>query len=155
MPHQIIRSVGDGQIGNLATPISTSTWVLKYLNNLPAYRPGLSAFRRGLEVGMAHGYWLLGPFITLGPFRDAGLGNISGVLATCVLVLIASTAIWLYGQSNPLPPVVSLATVNPPVELSSGDGWCRYARGFLLGGIGGTLFAYVVLILVRLYDFLF
>lgn len=155
MPHEIIRSVGDGQIGTLATPINASAWVLKYLNSLPVYRPGLSAFRRGLEVGMAHGYWLLGPFMTLGPFRDAGLGNISGLLATCVLLLVASTAIWLYGQSNPRPPLDSLAIANPPVELNTGDGWCRYAGGFLLGGIGGALFAYVVLILVSLYNFFF
>ncbi len=155
MPHEIIRSVGDGQIGNLATPINASDWVLKYLKNLPAYRPDLSAFRRGLEVGMAHGYWLLGPFITLGPFRDTGLGNVSALLSTCFLVLIASMAIWLYGQSNPRPPLASLPTAPPPIELSTGDGWCRYAGGFLLGGIGGTLFAYVVLVLVSLYGFFF
>lgn len=48
--------------GNLATPINSSPLVKAFINNLPAYRRGLSPIRRGLEVGLAHGYWLVGPF---------------------------------------------------------------------------------------------
>jgi photosystem I subunit 11 len=70
-------------------------------------------------------------------------------------VLISSVAIWLYGQSNPPAPLSTITTPTPPVELKTSDGWTRYAGGFLLGGIGGALFAYVVLILVSLYDVFF
>jgi hypothetical protein len=33
------------------------------LSNLPAYRVGVSPVLRGVEVGLAHGFLLVGPFI--------------------------------------------------------------------------------------------
>lgn len=53
---------------------------LKYLPN----RLGITPLSRGLEIGMAHGYWLIGPFATLGSIgslRDANVGNLVGLLA--------------------------------------------------------------------------
>ena len=47
----------DPFVGNLSTPVTTSTATKLYLGNLPIYRKGLSALMRGLEVGMAHGYF--------------------------------------------------------------------------------------------------
>ena len=44
---------GNPQLGNLATPINSSGLVKTYINNLPAYRPGLSPFLRG--AGNRHG----------------------------------------------------------------------------------------------------
>ena len=55
---------------NLATPFNSSGFTLAFIRNLPAYRKGLSANRRGLEVGMAHGYFLYGPFAILNPLRN-------------------------------------------------------------------------------------
>ncbi|MEL6745636.1 MAG: photosystem I reaction center subunit XI, partial [Pseudomonadota bacterium] len=40
-------------------PLNSSGLSQAFISNLPAYRQGLSAQRRGLEVGMAHGYLLL------------------------------------------------------------------------------------------------
>jgi len=34
-----------------------------YLSNLPAYRTGVSPTLRGTEIGLAHGFFLAGPFI--------------------------------------------------------------------------------------------
>ena len=34
-----------------------------FLSNLPAYRTGVSPLTRGVEVGLAHGFFLTGPFI--------------------------------------------------------------------------------------------
>lgn len=33
------------------------------LSNLPAYRTGVAPVLRGTEIGLAHGFWLVGPFI--------------------------------------------------------------------------------------------
>ena len=52
----------DPFVGNLSTPVTTSTATKLYLGNLPIYRKGLSPLLRGLEIGMAHGYFLIGPF---------------------------------------------------------------------------------------------
>jgi photosystem I subunit 11 len=51
----------DPFVGNLSTPVTTSTATKLYLGNLPIYRKGLSANMPGLEVGMAQGYFLIGP----------------------------------------------------------------------------------------------
>ncbi len=64
---EVVHEAGDNQVGNLATPINSSDFTKSFINNLPAYRKGLSPQRRGLEIGMAHGYWLIGPFAKLGP----------------------------------------------------------------------------------------
>lgn len=74
----VVKPAGDPQIGNLATPINSSDFTKALINNLPAYRKGLSAQRRGLEIGMAHGYLLFGPFAFTSQFRDTGVGDIVG-----------------------------------------------------------------------------
>ncbi|MEL6903060.1 MAG: photosystem I reaction center subunit XI, partial [Cyanobacteria bacterium J06606_4] len=71
---------GDPQIGNLETPLNSSGLTKAFIGNLPAYRPGLSAQRRGLEVGMAHGYLLYGPFALLGPLRDSDVPAVAGLI---------------------------------------------------------------------------
>jgi photosystem I subunit 11 len=131
--------------GNLATPINASRWSIAYLNNLPAYRKGLTPMRRGLEVGMAHGYWLIGPFATFGPLRDTRIANLAALLSTIGLLIISTLAISLYAASQPPAPTTTLTTTNPPAALQTESGWQEYARGFLIGGIGGAVFAYFVL----------
>jgi hypothetical protein len=37
--------------------------VVSYLSSLPAYRTGVSPLLRGVEIGLAHGFFLPGPFI--------------------------------------------------------------------------------------------
>jgi len=60
---QFIKPYNDDPfVGNLATPVSTSSFTRSLLGNLPAYRPGISPLFRGLEIGMNHGYFLVGPF---------------------------------------------------------------------------------------------
>mmetsp|Transcript_33371 Transcript_33371/g.85569 ORF Transcript_33371/g.85569 Transcript_33371/m.85569 type:complete len:102 (+) Transcript_33371:48-353(+) len=69
----------DPFVGNLSTPISTSSFTRSFLSNLPAYRSGLSPLLRGLEIGMTHGYFLVGPFYKLGPLRDSDVALLSGL----------------------------------------------------------------------------
>jgi photosystem I subunit 11 len=61
----------DPFVGHLATPITSSAVTRALLQNLPAYRFGLTPLLRGLEIGLAHGYFLIGPFVMLGPLRDS------------------------------------------------------------------------------------
>jgi len=141
----VFPAARDPQRGNLETPINNSSLVKWYINALPAYRKGITPLRRGLEAGMAHGYWLIGPFAKLGPLRDTDTANIAGLLSTLSLVTISTLAISLYGNSNPPQPHVTVTTPNPPDAFRSSEGWNNYASGFLIGGIGGALVAYFLL----------
>jgi photosystem I subunit 11 len=134
----------DPQRGNLETPINSSGLVKWYINNLPAYRPGITTFRRGLEVGMAHGYWLFGPFAKLGPLRDTDTANIAGLLSTLALIVILTGALSLYGHSNPPQPVATVTVPNPPDSFKSGENWNNFGSAFLIGGIGGAVVAYFI-----------
>ncbi len=137
--------------GNLATPINSSPIVRAYINALPAYRQGISSMRRGLEVGMAHGYWLIGPFAKLGPLRDTNIANLAGLLSAIGLVIISTLSISLYAYSNPPQPTTTITTPNPPDTFKSGHDWNEYASGFLIGGIGGATVAYFLLDNIALF----
>ncbi|NJK49516.1 photosystem I reaction centre subunit XI PsaL [Candidatus Gracilibacteria bacterium] len=131
--------------GNLATPINSSPLVKTFINNLPAYRPGLTPLRRGLEVGLAHGYWLVGPFFEFNPMRFNEYGSLIALLSTVSLILISTLAISLYAGSNPPAPTVTITTPNPPKALADSEGWNEYASGFFIGGVGGAILAYAIL----------
>eukprot|EP01041_Mallomonas_annulata_P020512 gene20512-40309_t len=62
---------GDPFVGHLSTPVTTSNLTKSYLSLLPAYKAGLSPLLRGINIGFVHGYFLLGPFVKLGPLRDS------------------------------------------------------------------------------------
>lgn len=133
----------DPQLGNLETPINASPLVKWFINNLPAYRPGLSPARRGLEVGMAHGYLLFGPFAKLGPLRDTSNANLAGLLGGIGLVVLLTACLSLYSNSNPQKALSSVTVPNPPVDaFNSKESWNNFASSFLIGGIGGAIVAY-------------
>lgn len=135
------NAVSDPQEGNLATPINSSRFTRWFINQLPAYRQGVSSFQRGLQVGLSHGFWLLGPFVVLGPLRDTGLALFAGLLSTIGVVVIATLALSAYAASAPPPPIATLTTPSPPTDLSVPQGWQALARGFLFGGTSGAIFA--------------
>lgn len=147
---EVVYPAGDPQNGNLATPINSSNITEWFINNLPAYRRGLSPLRRGLEVGMAHGYFLIGPFAKLGPLRDTDVANLAGLLATIGLVVILTICLSLYASTNPPSPIQTITTPNPPDALKEPEGWNEFASGFLIGGIGGAIFAYALLANIEL-----
>ena len=130
------------EVGNMNTPLNSSDLSLLWINNLPIYRPGLSPFSRGLEVGMAHGYFLFGPFALLGPLRSTDLADLAGLLSACSLVLILTLGLSLYGRATFVPnrPVAG----ELPENLKSAEGWSQFATSFFVGGSGGALFAYLL-----------
>jgi photosystem I subunit 11 len=132
---------GDPQVGHLSTPISDSGIVRAFINNLPAYRPGLSPLLRGLEIGMAHGYFLVGPEIILGPLRDyPEAANLGGLVTAIALVLLGTVCLAAHG-------IVSYQgdKAGTPGSLHSADGWSQFAAGFFVGGAGGAFVAYFLL----------
>jgi uncharacterized membrane protein YidH (DUF202 family) len=52
---------------------------------------------RGINVGFAHGYFLLGPFVKLGPLRNSEVANFVGFVSTISLIIILTTALLAYG----------------------------------------------------------
>ncbi|MEH1999033.1 MAG: photosystem I reaction center protein subunit XI [Nostoc sp.] len=134
---------GDPQLGNLETPINSSPLSRWYINNLPAYRPGLSAGRRALEIGAAHGYWIFGPFAKLGPLRDTNNANLAGLLSAIGLIVLLTAGLSLYANSNPPKALPSVTVPKPPADaFNSKESWNNFASSFLIGGIGGAVVAY-------------
>ena len=136
---QFIKPYNDDPfVGNLATPISTSSFTRSFLSNLPAYRVGLSPLLRGLEIGMAHGYFLVGPFYKLGPLRASDVALLSGLFSSIGLIIIMSACLAIYG-------VVSFEETENKDVLQSSQGWRQFTSGWLVGSIGGSIFAYILI----------
>jgi photosystem I subunit 11 len=136
---QFIKPYNDDPfVGNLATPISTSSFTRSFLSNLPAYRSGLSPLLRGLEIGMTHGYFLVGPFYKLGPLRTSDVALISGLFSAIGLIVIMSACLAIYG-------VVSFEETDAADTLQTSKGWKQFTSGWLVGSIGGASFAYILI----------
>jgi photosystem II CP43 chlorophyll apoprotein len=138
---------GDVLQGNLATPINNSQVALNWVRNLPIYRDRLAPGTRGLEIGMAHGYLLLGPFLKLGPLRDTDNSLLAGAGSAIGLVVILSVCLLIYGLSvfrGKEKPIGEL-----PSNLQTGKGWSLFTSGFLVGGIGGVIFASFILLEIQ------
>lgn len=135
---------GDPCLGHLSTPISDSAWVRNYLKNLPIYRPGLKALQRGLEIGAAHGFFLIGPFAKLGPLRDSEYANLAALASAIGLVFIAKAGMRLYGMAT----FSKAQKSSDPLETYRG--WADLSKGFFKGGAVGALGGFVVLEIVHL-----
>ena len=130
----------DSFVGNLSTPISTSSFTKGLLSNLPAYRRGLSPLLRGLEIGMAHGYFLLGPFDKLGPLRNTDVALLSGFLSAVGLIIILTACLSIYGSVS-----FNVDKAEAKDLLQTSEGWGQFTAGFLVGSVGGAGFAYLLL----------
>ena len=142
MSSDAIKPAEDPQVGNLATPLNSSDFSKAFIRNLPAYRADLSGFRRGLEIGAAHGYFVFGPFYLLGPLRNTDVAQLAGLLSSVGLISIMTIALSLYASKMGGGPVSTVTTPNPPEELGTKKGWSELAGGFFVGGCGGAFFAW-------------
>jgi photosystem I subunit 11 len=134
---------GDPFVGHLSTPITTSSLTKTYLSLLPAYKAGLSPLLRGINIGFVHGYFLLGPFVKLGPLRDSQVANFVGFVSTISLIIILTTCLLIYGfvtfSDKNTKPTTNL------LDILSSKGWNQFTSGFIVGGFGGASIAYVLL----------
>lgn len=134
--------------GHLSTPISDSNFTRTFINNLPAYRQGISPLLRGLEIGMAHGYFLVGPWSLLGPLRDTeNSAYLGGLIAAIGIILVATSCLSAYGLAA-FPPDNSEADYfdqRAPKNLKTRQGWSQFSSGFFVGAMGGAFVAYFLL----------
>lgn len=130
---------GDPFTGNLSTPISDSGFTKAFIGNLPAYRKGLAPIVRGLEIGLAHGYFLIGPWVKLGPLRDSDAAALGGLISGLALILIATACLSVYG-------LVTFEDKHSSGDaLQTADGWSQFTGGFFIGATGAALVAFFLL----------
>jgi photosystem I subunit 11 len=151
MSEQLVKPYGgDPFIGNLSSPISDSAFTRAFIGNLPAYRPGLSPLLRGLEVGMAHGYFLVGPWTLLGPLRDSEYAALGGLMGAIGLIMFATLALSAHGLAR-----FQGDTSGDSSDLRSAGGWSKFSGGFFIGAMGGAFFAYLLLSNLSTIDAIF
>lgn len=130
--------------------MTSSPLVASFLSSLPAYRTGVSPLLRGVEIGLTHGFLLVGPFIKLGPLRNVpGTAEVSGCLSAAGLVVILTLCLSIYGEvtfQNEVP-AVGVKTLSgrniQPDPLQSSDGWSKFGAGFAVGGLSGVAWGYI------------
>ena len=124
----VVQPFDDPTTGNLRTPVNSSALAQWWIGNLPIYRPNVSPFYRGLEIGMAHGYFLVGPFTKLGPLRNGEFVHFAGLMGAVGLLLILFAALSIYGQSvfRAGKPVVG----ELPDNLKTGPAWLQFSISF-------------------------
>ena len=133
----------DPFVGHLATPITSSAVTRALLKNLPAYRFGLTPLLRGLEIGLAHGYFLIGPFTILGPLRNSSVALFAGFLSTIGLILILTLALTIYGAAVFQEKKGQMeANEN---DLQTKKAWDQFKGGFFVGASGSAGFALICL----------
>lgn len=140
---------GNPFVANLSTPINDSPLAKAFINNLPAYRQGLTPFMRGLEIGMAHGYFLVGPEVVVGPLRETAHGaNLSGLITAIFITVSACLGISIFAsatfQGNPRGAYNSYCK-DPLRPLRTREEWNQLNGGIFIGSMGGAVFAYLLL----------
>ena len=153
MQYQVIEPLnGDPFVGSLETPITSSPLIAWYLSNLPAYRTAVSPLLRGIEVGLAHGFLLVGPFVKAGPLRNSEVAGAAGSLGAAGLVVILSVCLTIYGvaqfkEGSPsVAPALTLTGRKKEADkLQTADGWASFSGGFFFGGLSGVAWAYFLL----------
>merc|ERR1719454_494523 len=103
----------------------------KFIENTAFYREGLKPWQRGIEIGMAHGYFLIGPFTALGPLRDSPVAATVGLLCGCSIIGLVTCGAYIFGT-----------TIKPTLFDKEGDepakGWTELVNWHALGGVGGA-----------------
>merc|ERR1719188_1812994 len=120
------------------TPLTAGLFATQFMGNLAFYRKGLEPWQRGLEIGMAHGYFLIGPFVSLGPLRNTPEAATVGLLAGCATIGLVSCGALLFG-----------ATIKPNRFDRPGDlpaaGFQEMINWHAIGGLGGAGFAHALI----------
>lgn len=76
---QVIQPInGDPFVGSFETPVTSAPIVASFLSALPAYRTGVAPLLRGVEIGLTHGFLVVGPFIKVQKpttFLESAIGS--------------------------------------------------------------------------------
>merc|ERR1719215_957035 len=120
------------------TIVSDSRFSKQFIANCAFYREGLKPWQRGLEIGMAHGYFIIGPFVSPGPLRNTPEAATVGMLSGCALIGIVSVGGLLFGTT--IKPTLFDKKGDPPAS-----GYQEMINWHALGGLGGAGFAHALL----------
>jgi hypothetical protein len=136
----------DPSVGHLETPITGSMITRVLLGNLPIYRSTVG-FMAGLEIGLAHGYFILGPFYKTGPLRNSTSGLLASFMATIGLIIILTVALKIYGiaQFEKSGRFGLMPYASESEKQKFAYSWESFTGGFIVGGSGGASFAYIIL----------
>jgi photosystem I subunit 11 len=123
----------------IQTWVRSSGFSRKFIGNTAYYRQGLKTWQRGIEIGMAHGYFLIGPFCCLGPARHTPEAATVGLLCGVVVASMVTVGGFLVGacikpdefDSDPTKP--------------QGYGWQEVMNWHAIGALGGAGFAHALL----------
>ena len=126
-------------VGHLMTPINASSVSIQFLQNLPVYRLSGTSLLRGLEVGLTHGYFLLGPFLKLGPLRNSSSALLIGFLSTIGLSVILNLGVSIYGYA--MFNQSSVIKINEATSLQTLVLWKQFGYGLFIGLWSGCMFA--------------
>merc|ERR1719277_2374038 len=120
------------------TIVSDSRFSKQFIANCAFYREGLKPWQRGLEIGMAHGYFIIGPFVSLGPLRNTPEAATVGLLCGCAVIGLVSVGGLIFGS-----------TIAPPKfdkpGAKQGSGFIELVNWHALGGLGGAGFAHALI----------
>lgn len=120
------------------TLVTNGRFTVQFMNAMAFYREGLKPWQRGIEIGMAHGYFIIGPFVALGPLRNTPEAATVGLLAGVALIGIFSAGGLIFG-----------ATVKPTLFDEPGkkpsSGYTELVNWHALGGVGGAGFAHALI----------
>jgi photosystem I subunit 11 len=109
-----------------------------FIKAMAFYRDGLKPWQRGIEIGMAHGYFIIGPFVSLGPLRNtpeaATVGLLSGA-AVIFMVIMGGL-----GFGTVMKPTLFDEEGDKP-----GKGYTEMINWHLVGGLGGAGFAHALI----------
>ena len=142
MSSKVIKPYNDDPfVGHLSTPITSSSVTKAILKNLPAYRKDLSPILRGLEIGLAHGYFLIGPFVELGPLRSSNISLLAGFLSTIGLIIILTLGLTIYGVAT----FGQSKSLDLDKSLQTKKAWDQFKSGFFVGACGSAGFAFICL----------
>jgi hypothetical protein len=120
------------------TPVTQGSFAKQYVANMAFYREGLKPWQRGLEIGMAHGYLLIGPFVSLGPLRNTPEGATAGLLSGAAVVGIVSIGGLLFGST--IKPTLFDKPDDTPAA-----GFIEMINWHAVGGLGGAGFAHALI----------
>lgn len=119
----------------------------------------MSPLLRGVEIGLAHGLLLTGPFIKLGPLRNVpGYAEKAGCASAAGVVAILTVCLAIYGAATFQQDTSQLGVktlsgreiLRDP--LQSAQGWSSFTAGFFVGGISGTGWAYLLTLTLPYYS---
>lgn len=120
------------------TWMTSSGFARQYLGNWAFYRKGLQPWQRGLEIGLAHGYFLVGPFKSAGPLRDTPEAATVALICAAAVIGIVSSGGLLFGA-------VEKPTMFDREGEPKGSGFQEMINWHAFGALGGAGFAHALL----------